>query len=576
MLCAGAFVRLATRDYTPSDSLLEVSGATPKLLERGDALVVSGSGFPAGRPAEARLRGVLHRAAERPVQVRVTLTGIATRADRVEVALDDASLARIGGTGSFDGTLELSFSALHGGARVTGSASVALDFVGARRELRAPAEQLLARVGIELADVDTLGGLRLARVAPDSLAARAGLLSGDTIVSAADVRVHALSDIAPAANLSALALRVARSRSVEPLAISLQLTSADESVAFAPRLLRLGALVSFFLLVLLFASPLPSPTPLLLRALRGLEARKQRGESVLAVPRDARLLLALGPLAIGALALASQWPIDVLALSALLLFGSAGFAAAVARGAILSAPDPGQLPAVGVAPASAWASRLERVLPPRVRAFVGHAACLALLLASACLSSGTRELPGLVAQQGVAPFSWKMFTHPELALGFALYLWHAARVLPPSAAGEARGLAVARVLVMGTWSLLGVCVFAGGYRVQTDAAELARGLDAFWLGGAWLLVKALALTWLIGLLACVPAARVARGRLHAAGLLAVATASLVSTVLAPSHSTELAIGAVLGSTLLFALVIAWLEARSSLSSPAVLAPQSGR
>ncbi|HEX2678387.1 MAG TPA: PDZ domain-containing protein [Polyangiales bacterium] len=497
--------------------LLEVHGVEPQLLERGDSLRVLGEGFPAGHTGEAQLRGVLHRAGEAPQRVRVTLPAVAVRADRVDIALDDAALARIGAPGSFDGTLELSFAAARDATRVTGDASVSLDFLGAHADARPQAEALLTQLGIEVADGDLLRGLRVAQISEHSVAERAGLRAGDVITSASGVRVHALADLAPKPGATRLALGVSRPGAAVAQTIDLPLMAAIRAQSWSPRTLAFGALGCFLLLVVVFASPLPSPTPFVARALDALPALRR---TVLAPAAFAGTAM-LAPVA---LALTGLGGIDAFAVLAVVLL------------------------------LASWLVLREDRSRARLQSLAGHAAVLLGVLGCACASAGTRELAGLVAQQGVAPFSWKLCTHPELTLGVLLFLAHAVHVLPDPGAQTTRARQLYARAVSSLCAMLLACVFFGGSAVRSDR------LDPLWLGASWLLVKTAGVLALLTLARLLAGTR-ARPKRSALLLALVAFGTGASIVLAPARDTELAVGAIVGSSALVALVIAALEAR---------------
>jgi PDZ domain-containing protein len=295
--------------------LLDVTGVESGVLERGDTLRIVGAGFPAGRDGEVLLRGMLRAPGAAPRPVRMSLPGHARSAERVELLLDEQAHAALGGRGSFDGSLELRFAAARAQGDVIGRLErVQLDLLqtsdqDAREDqaLRERALDIVTRAGITLEDADTLHGLSVASVAPESSAQRAGLRAGDVITTAAGVRVHALSDLAPVANAGSLALSVRRSDVGAPLLLTLPLVAASAFRLDASST-RLCALLSFVLLVLLFASPFGSPTPLILRTLSTLRSPQTPSAAPpVASSRRARvaqiLLVSFGAVALGVLAL---------------------------------------------------------------------------------------------------------------------------------------------------------------------------------------------------------------------------------------------------------------------------------
>jgi hypothetical protein len=344
--------------------------------------------------------------------------------------------------------------------------------------------------------------------------------------------------VAPAPGVASQALRVKRNEQPQLLELALPLAAANapasgtSDVTFDARALRLGVAICFLLIVVLFATPLPSPTPPIARALSALA-------SLHAVRPSAAQLIAGPPLVLAALAVASEWPLPAwLALAACL-------AAAVplllarerSRGALLAA--------------------------------AGHAGVLSALLACVCASSGTSELSGIVRQQGVAPFAWKAFTHPELGLGCMLFVAHAAKLLPASTTASRRVTRAWTACVTLGLSLLAACCFFGGHVVAASAP------DPFWIGSAWLCAKALGVACAVtvarrmherAVLSPQPLARAAVKRtLLALGAVGMGTA--LSVWLAPSRDFEQAMGAIVGTTALCTLVLSAFEGRRLLAPP---------
>jgi NADH-quinone oxidoreductase subunit H len=194
--------------------LVDVTDATPRELERGDRLDVSGRGFPEGKRAHLVLRGSLLRPAHPPqhdVEIEVAATGASP--GRVSVDVDEALEATLCGTGesasptTFEGDLLVVFpGASPASLPITGALrGVRLDFRGPppRRAAlvarEAEGARLLAFVGIEPSDeLPPGGGLAVAAVRPASPADRAGIVPGDVLTRFEGARLRSRADLVPA------------------------------------------------------------------------------------------------------------------------------------------------------------------------------------------------------------------------------------------------------------------------------------------------------------------------------------------------------------------------------------------
>lgn len=188
---------VACQSAPPGAELLQLDELTPTRVDPGATLTIRGRGLPAGRRGRLRLRGRFYRpgapsrAADVELPVRVVADG------RAEATLDRAAVARLGGRGTLDGEAVLSFEAV-GGGEVSGRLPIELDVGPAdivalqedsRRERSAP-----RALGVVLAE-DSLE-VRVAEVAPASLAARAGLRPGDRLLEFGGLRVRSGADLA--------------------------------------------------------------------------------------------------------------------------------------------------------------------------------------------------------------------------------------------------------------------------------------------------------------------------------------------------------------------------------------------
>src|SRR6202008_4068611 len=110
---------------------------------------------------------------------------------------------QLGGHGSFEGELELSFAARGGEGHVSGARALRLDISwplpgGAQHEQRrrVQAQRLLGFAGIAIGEEASLqSGLLVRALRAGSVARSVGLREGDVIVRASSVSVHALSDL---------------------------------------------------------------------------------------------------------------------------------------------------------------------------------------------------------------------------------------------------------------------------------------------------------------------------------------------------------------------------------------------
>ena len=193
---------------------LRLSAVESPLISPDTPLELSGEGLPSGERVAVELRGVLAAAGRDLRTLEVSLVGQVLAPERVSVALD-AEMVRSWGRGNFEGEVRVSCEAGTRGScqgRLFG-ASFDVEVVDPRRsqQQRHGVEQLLPALGLTVSDSESVAqGLVLSAVEAESVAARAGLLAGDTIVRSNGVRLRALSDLAPGPSASALILRVLR------------------------------------------------------------------------------------------------------------------------------------------------------------------------------------------------------------------------------------------------------------------------------------------------------------------------------------------------------------------------------
>jgi hypothetical protein len=466
-------------------SLIDVSGVGPDVLERGDALRVLGAGFPAGHAGVVELLGMVHTPAAAPTSLRVALVAQVVAADRVEVSLGQTAAQRLPVHGSFDGSLTLRFAGAQGDTQVMGRLPwVHLDWVGAlpvtqERELRARALHWLQRVGITPLDTDSArDAVVIAQVQQDGQAQRAGFAVGDVLQSAAGVRVHSLLDLAPAQDAHNVALQV--SRGGQSLQLALDASAAVVSAAVLPaREQRLVLLLVACVVCGLFLGPFTSPSTWLARwrsRYRVLGARPAVfGELAGAAAAQSGVVARLQAVAVPAACSLLAFAFAVLGASARAQVDAAsllfGYFALVAVACIRQ--------------------------PRRLLVLGAHAGMLCLVVACVAVTAGTRTLASLVAAQGAYPWSFSVFTRPQLALGFLLFLAHGARLLTELSSTQRSNLALA--LDVSGRCLLACCaaaLFLGGWNVPY------LGVSAFGssvLGGLLFVAKTWLAAWLLGL-----------------------------------------------------------------------------
>lgn len=201
---------LAACSPSPSSDLLVVSAVGPARLDDGTTLSVVGEGFPLGRAGTLVLRGTHQRPGEAPRAIEETIAVRVTSADRAEHAVDAATLASLGGRGTFVGRAELAFEAAQGG-RVLGRVDTTLDLGGAAAVDAEASAAFLARLGVRLDDeLPIEGGVVLSEVRAGGLAASHGLAEGDRIVAIGQLRVRDPSELRPPRGADAIVLHVVR------------------------------------------------------------------------------------------------------------------------------------------------------------------------------------------------------------------------------------------------------------------------------------------------------------------------------------------------------------------------------
>ena len=201
---------LAACSPSPSSDLLVVSAVGPARLDDGSTLTVLGEGFPLGRAGTLVLRGTHQRPGEAPRAIEETLAVRVTSADRAEHTIDAATLASLGGRGTFVGRAELAFDAAQGG-RVLGRVDTTLDLGGASSVDTEASAAFLARLGASLdEELPIEGGVVLSEVRAGGLAASHGLAEGDRIVAIGQLRVRDPNELRAPRGAESIVLHVAR------------------------------------------------------------------------------------------------------------------------------------------------------------------------------------------------------------------------------------------------------------------------------------------------------------------------------------------------------------------------------
>ncbi len=374
---------------------------TPSLLEVGGTLRVEGGGFAAGQACEVRFEGTSHRPGLSSLDVHARIAARAVSASEVAVPLDAATLAQIGGHGSFEGTLQLALPVRDGSGYLTGALPVRLDVslplargVGHEQRLRERARGMLDFAGIVAAEeASLLSGLVVQSARPNRPGAAIGLRQGDVIARAGDVSVHALSDLAPPRGARSVALLVQRPGTRDGLTLRLPLHGLH-APDLSAELARLSALLGWVFCCALLLSPWPSPGRALLRWL----ARARHAPRAELGLWGGTLRTARGGTwrqRVSRAAGAAAWPAGLSLAGVLLVWlEPAGFLAVRSLSIYLG------LCAISVTLTlmSDAGSRMERM---RAAAGVaGRMLVMGVLIASACALSGTRAFDGMVVGQG--------------------------------------------------------------------------------------------------------------------------------------------------------------------------------
>ena len=432
-----------------SAELLGVSGVQPERLEVGQRFRVRGAGFPTGRDARVRIEGTLHAPAREPREVSAELRASVVSAEVVEASIDEALLAALGGWGTLHGRAVVGVASAGGGEVVGRSRPLTLEVAGARSlerdlEERRAGSELAEQLGLDLGEpAPDEAGLGIEAVAPGSVAARAGLVATDVIVSASGVRLRGVGDLAPAPSASTTLLEVRRVGEAARFQVQLPLPRTSGVPAEAG--LWLPIAIGWGMLVLLLWSPLASVAHGVGSALRpGSWTRRDAvvlGAASVAFAGCALALPRLSPSA----------PVDLVLVLIVAL----------------------RLAAAGLSSSGAWRAR---VLDVAGAGLAGLAIFVAL--GSTAALAGSTSVGALSDTQGSLPWEWAATRTPAGALGLLLLL-AAGR---PRVAREGGLFAVLDLGVTAALAALGALVLLGGTHGPSPA-----------LGAALFAVKALAL-----------------------------------------------------------------------------------
>ncbi|MBM4356604.1 MAG: NADH-quinone oxidoreductase subunit NuoH [Deltaproteobacteria bacterium] len=203
---------------TEAPNLLDVVDVVPRDVEVGDHLEVLGTRLPASEAKSATVTfdGKLFRpgASSEGVDAHIVIEGAKPAADKVSVVLSEALVGRFCGFGdeaihtTFRGdvTVQLDASAADGQAVQGRVVGVTVDFRAPsirRIALEHRAElgnKVLTHLGVRIDDAGSplAGGLRVAGVTAAGPADKAGVATGDLLVSWNGVTLLSVGDIVPA------------------------------------------------------------------------------------------------------------------------------------------------------------------------------------------------------------------------------------------------------------------------------------------------------------------------------------------------------------------------------------------
>jgi NADH-quinone oxidoreductase subunit H len=411
--------------------LVGVSSLSPTDVEPGDRIVIAGDGFPPGKEARVRFRGTLQRPGERPIRdAEVTLTGVVSGADEVDVEFGEATQALFCGAGdravhtTFTGEVEVAFAAAApGAAPVAGTLQQAVLDVrpsasGADRAREGDGLRSLAFLGLRVTAPTRRGiGLTVESVQPRSPADAAGVVAGDAITSFDGVRASAVGDLVPEPGERQATLGI---RQAGATTETLRPVTVDGFRRAPPAELFDAAIVIAAALAVVLLAGASAPA-VVAAALQRASARLRARGGPRAIATAAALEVL--PPATGAAAA------DMLgmALLAVMPFGQYLVAARLDVAILFVAASALLAVAAVVVSGAAWAG-----LHAAVHVAWQHVPA-GLAVACVVVATGSLRVQEIARAQGGCPWDWLAFRSPGALLALALLL-ACTRISPASAA----------------------------------------------------------------------------------------------------------------------------------------------
>jgi len=474
------------RETTPP--LIEVRDVTPREVEQGDSLVVSGVGFPEGKVAHVAFRGDLHRSGEAAVRgVDVAMDALVAASTEIDIPFTEALQAEFAGPGerashtTFVGEVTVAFSSL-----TPGAPPVAGTLRDAWLDVRPPVservadpsqgvegERTLRFLGIRPAAVPpTSGGILIEAIDHGSPADVARFLPGDVLTEMDGLRVLSVRDVVPAEGARSAALKIRRDGSPHEESAQVSLLGLRPRSAIVLRfpLMVLGLTT---LLLALMLAPATSAATWAARRLAG----RVRHRAPFAVPSVGVAATAVFTASITFAAMALSHPVLGADLDVGLLFllsVTARLSVALLTGGDGRPGAPKRYSVVGAA---------ASVMHTCLREVPGAAGILC-----AIMMTGSLRLDDIVRAQAAVPWGWTLFRTPAAALLFPLFLAPLMASPPP---GRHRLFALAESANVLITSALAAALFLGGWRLPGFAPEQVDahgGLEL--LGAALFAVKA--------------------------------------------------------------------------------------
>lgn len=235
--------------------LVQLTGVSTTRLQAGHPLRIGGEGLPAGRVAEVRLEGLVHRPGRAPRPVDFRATGTVPTREAVEVAMPADALRALGTWGTFHGTIEVAFDATSVDARVLGRLPrVTLDLVPSSLPAPTRTTPFATRLGLEVAATDEGEGLLVQRVVDGGRGAAAGLAEGDVLVSLEGLHLTTPEAFEPPPDATDVVLTVTPAGQRAHVPVRLSLEGLDGTIPRA-RLAWLQLAVLAWLAAALFVGP---------------------------------------------------------------------------------------------------------------------------------------------------------------------------------------------------------------------------------------------------------------------------------------------------------------------------------